>query len=370
MVTADAGDSSGEEALQSSDGMLRLAERTANMGIWTIDVAARRIRMSDGCARLHGFESTAAPGFDEWFDRIAETDRERVRAAVDTAVSGAELSLEYQVMHRSGPRWLWSLGRAPAERDVAGTLAGIAIDVTDRRRAERSLRESDRRKDDFLAALSHELRNPLNPLRVALDLQKLRPGDAEEVKRTGTIMDRQVDHLIRLVDDLLDLSRITQGKVELALEALDAREITLAAVEDTRTLFENAGHHLDLQIADSPLPLRGDGTRLIQILVNLLTNAAKYTPNGGEIALDVRAAAGRVLFAVRDNGVGIAADDLPTVFDLYTQCRDARGRTRGGLGIGLNLVLRMVELHGGRVSARSGGLGYGSEFVVEIPMES
>ncbi len=359
-----------QDALRASDGMLHLAERTANMGIWTIDAAARRIRMSDECARLHGFEPSAEVALDDWFGRVAETDRERVRGAVDAAAGGAELSVEYQLTHPAGPRWLWSLGRAPADRDVEGTLAGIAIDVTDRRRAERSLRESDRRKDEFLATLSHELRNPLNPLRVALDLQQLHPSDAEEVQRTGAIMDRQVDHLIRLVDDLLDLSRITQGKVELAVESLDASALALAAVEDTRMLFESAGHHLDLQIADGPLQVRGDRTRLIQILVNLLTNAAKYTPDGGEIALEVRASAGRVVFAVRDNGVGIAADDLPTVFDLYTQCRDARGRTRGGLGIGLNLVLRMVELHGGRVSARSAGLGCGSEFVVEIPMES
>ncbi len=284
--------------------------------------------------------------------------------------------VERQVRTRDGGHFL---ARILPYRSLEDRVEGVVLTFVDvtaitqvedaLRQAESSLRENARRKDEFLATLSHELRNPLNPLRVALDLQKLAPDDPVQIERTRAIMDRQVDHLIKLVDDLLDLSRITQGKVELAIEPLDAGAIAQAAVEDTRSLFDNAGHRLDVHLADTPLRLRGDRTRLTQILVNLLTNAAKYTPNGGKIALEVRGAAGNAVFVVRDNGVGIAADDLPTVFDLYAQCRDSRGRARGGLGIGLNLVHRMVELHGGRVSARSDGPGRGSEFVVEIPLE-
>ena len=259
-------------------------------------------------------------------------------------------------------------------RSLAGEHDGVVltfVDITELKRAEAALRDADRRKDEFLATLSHELRNPLTPLRVALDLQKLAPDDVERVARTQRIMDRQLNQLIKLVDDLLDLSRITQGKIDLDVRPVELAPIVEDALETTRSLFDKAGHNLAVTLPPAAITLHADTTRLAQILVNLLSNAAKYTPDGGQIALDVVADpdAGVTRFTVRDNGVGLAADSLAEVFELFMQCRDDAGRARGGLGIGLHLVRRLAELHGGRARAHSDGVGQGSAFVVEIPFD-
>jgi signal transduction histidine kinase len=236
-------------------------------------------------------------------------------------------------------------------------------------RAE-ALAETDRRKDEFLAMLAHELRNPLGAIANASYLLEQAPGDGSGGRqvRAIAVVKRQVQHLVRMVDDLLDVSRITRGKVELQKEPLDLVEVVRHAVEGTRPLIEARGHSLEVDLPGRPLPLSADLTRLEQVLSNLLRNAAKYTEPGGTIAVAAGAQGELAVVRVRDNGPGIAPELLPRVFDLFIQGEQGLDRAGAGLGIGLTLVKRLVELHGGEVEARSEGLGRGAEFIVRLPL--
>jgi PAS domain S-box-containing protein len=240
-------------------------------------------------------------------------------------------------------------------------------DITDRKRAERALREADRRKDEFLAMLAHELRNQLAPIRNSLHILNLTSRNDPAIVRVGEMMERQVNHMVRLVDDLMEVSRITRGKIELKREPVEVAGIVRSAVETSRPLIEAAGHQLDVEIPAEALVLEGDSVRLTQVIANLLNNAAKYTPDGGRIWLSVRREGGELTVSVKDTGSGIPPDMLPQVFELFTQV-DRSTRTQGGLGIGLTLVKSLVQMHGGTVEAKSGGMGRGSEFIVRLPL--
>jgi signal transduction histidine kinase/ActR/RegA family two-component response regulator len=230
------------------------------------------------------------------------------------------------------------------------------------------LREAHRRKDEFLAILAHELRNPLAPIRNSLHILRLAGQDDPTVRRIGEMMERQVVQMVRLVDDLLEVSRITRGKIELRPERVDVATVVRSAGETSRPLIAAAGHHLSLELPPEPLLLEGDPVRLAQIFANLLNNAAEYSPAGGRIALTVQSEGAMVAVAVRDTGMGIPVDMLPRVFDLFTQVDLHAGQAQGGLGIGLTLVKTLVEMHGGKVEAHSDGPGRGSEFVVRLPL--
>ncbi|MBX9583697.1 MAG: response regulator [Gemmataceae bacterium] len=234
------------------------------------------------------------------------------------------------------------------------------------RQAE-ALREADRRKDEFLAMLAHELRNPLAPVRNGVALLRAGGADPAAVARVGESMERQVGHLARLVDDLLDVSRIHLGKVELRPEEVDLAEVAATAVEAAAPLIDARRHTLTVSRPDPPVRLRADPARLAQVIGNLLNNAAKYTDPGGHITLTLGRDGGEAVIRVRDTGAGIAADMLPRVFDLFTQVDRTLDRSQGGLGVGLTLVRRLAELHGGWVRASSGGPGAGSEFEVRLP---
>jgi signal transduction histidine kinase len=234
------------------------------------------------------------------------------------------------------------------------------------RRAQ-ELAAADRRKDEFLAMLSHELRGPLAPLRTAAQVLRLRGPADPHGQEACDIIDRQVTHLGRLVDDLLDVSRITRGKVTLHRRRLAVADVLAAAVEAARPALDARGHRLGVTSPPEPLWVEGDPTRLAQVVGNLLTNAAKYTPDGGDVRLTAGREADQAVIRVRDTGVGIAADLLPHVFELFTQGEHPPGRSEGGLGIGLTVVRGLAELHGGRVEALSDGPGQGSEFVVRLP---
>ncbi|HET9228433.1 MAG TPA: ATP-binding protein [Thermoanaerobaculia bacterium] len=236
-----------------------------------------------------------------------------------------------------------------------------------RREAEQSLREADRRKDEFLAMLAHELRNPLAPIRNAVHVLKLAGPLGDRQQWAREIIERQTQHLTRLVDDLLDVSRITRGKVALAREPLDLATIVNRAVETSLPLIDARRHQLDVALPPEPVRVDGDLTRLVQVVGNLLNNAAKYTDEGGHIRLEAVLEDGMAVIRVRDNGMGLPADLLPHIFDLFSQADRSLDRSQGGLGIGLTLVRRLVELHGGEVEARSDGPGQGSEFVVRLP---
>jgi two-component system CheB/CheR fusion protein len=233
-----------------------------------------------------------------------------------------------------------------------------------------ALAESDRRKDEFLAMLAHELRNPLGAVaNASYLLEQLAPPEPQ-LERPIAIIRRQIQHLVRMVDDLLDVSRITRGKVELRRQPVDLAEVLRHAVETARPLAEAREQTLRAEIPPEPLPLEGDATRLEQVFSNLLRNAVKFTEPGGRIELSAgRQGDTQAVVRVRDDGVGIPADLLPRVFDLFTQGDQGLDRTGGGLGIGLTLVRSLVEMHGGRVEASSGGPGRGSEFEVRLPLD-
>jgi PAS domain S-box-containing protein len=272
----------------------------------------------------------------------------------------------------------WMAYKVVALTDANGrptAFATVSQDVTDRRRMEDHLRalaadlsEADRRKNEFLATLAHELRNPLAPISNAVQvLRRHGSVDKDAVEAASGLLQRQVAHLARLVDDLLDMSRITRGRIELRREKVELEAVVRQVVEATRAQYRNMNHELTIAMPDEPVLLDADATRLAQILGNLLTNACKFTDRGGRVSLTVERTDGTVEIRVRDNGIGIAAGDLPKVFDMFTQLDSSLERSRDGLGIGLTLVKNLVEMHGGSITVRSEGRGTGSEFLVSLP---
>ena len=263
------------------------------------------------------------------------------------------------------------LAHANPIHDEAGTLLGavnVLVDITERKQTEEALREADRRKSEFLAMLAHELRNPLAPLRNGLQIIRLAMHDRAALEQAHGMMERQLGHMVRLIDDLLDLSRITKGKIELRRERIDLAAAVQDAVETSRPLIEELGHTLTVTLPPRRLSVDADRTRLAQVFANLLNNAAKYSERGGHIRLNVEREGSDVVVKVRDSGIGIPADLLPRLFEIFTQADHTLERAQGGLGIGLSLVRGLVELHGGRVEAHSDGPGQGSEFVVRLPL--
>jgi PAS domain S-box-containing protein len=251
----------------------------------------------------------------------------------------------------------------------AGTsVAEVHNDVTELRRAEALIREADRRKDLFVAMLAHELRNPLAPLRTGLDVLRLTYGESAEDAPMLDIMQRQLEHVVRMVDDLLDVSRINTGKVELRRAPVLLSDVVRDASAACRPQIDEAQHNLTISLPDEPLCLYADGARLTQVLMNLLSNAAKFTPSGGRITLTATRDGKDAVVRVRDNGRGIDSESLPRVFEMFSQVDDARHRAPGGLGLGLSIVRNLVELHGGSVEAESAGSGQGAELIVRLPL--
>jgi PAS domain S-box-containing protein len=246
-------------------------------------------------------------------------------------------------------------------------VVGTTRDVTDRKRAEEALREMDRQKNDFLAQLAHELRNPLAPIRNAARIFRMKQTAEPDVLWASEVVDRQVDHLARLIDDLLDVSRISRNKLELRRQRIELQDVVRGAVEISQPVIDQNGHKLVLDLTPEPVYLIADMARLTQVLMNLLNNAAKYTDTGGRIELKARREGNDAVFRVRDNGIGIETAALPRLFQMFYQADASVARSQGGLGIGLSLVKSVIELHGGTVSATSEGIGKGSEFVVRIP---
>ncbi|MBK6007664.1 response regulator [Ramlibacter ginsenosidimutans] len=254
-------------------------------------------------------------------------------------------------------------------------VAVLFADITQRLLAEQDMRrlneelaQANRRKTEFLATLAHELRNPLAPLSNGLHLMRMASTKPELLEKTRQMMERQIQHMVHLVDDLLDVARISTGKVELRRRHVDLREVIATAVETSASLIEAAGHKLDVDVPQQPLPLDADPTRIAQVVSNLLNNAAKYTPEGGRIGLKVRVEAGQAVLSVSDTGIGIAPDAIDKVFEMFAQVPSSAGKPQGGLGIGLSLVQSLVALHGGSVSAASPGSGQGSTFTVRLPL--
>jgi signal transduction histidine kinase/ActR/RegA family two-component response regulator len=275
---------------------------------------------------------------------------------------------EYEIVRGDGKRMWLRMYAAPLLEggQVRGAVAS-AVDITDRKTVEQALVEADRRKDEFLATLSHELRNPLAPIRNALGILRYKPPVDAEAQWSRDVIDRQVQVMARLLDDLLDVSRITRGRLELRRECVGLGSVVKGAVETSGPVIDKAGLKLHLELEAEPAYIHADPIRLAQVLSNLLINAAKYTDRGGSIRLSSQRDGDHVVISVKDTGIGIAPQMLGRVFEMFSQARPALKRAQGGLGIGLSLVRGLVQLHGGTIEARSDGAGKGSEFVIRLP---
>jgi PAS domain S-box-containing protein len=360
------------ERLRLGEERLAMAQEAGGVGIFDWDPTTGEVFWSPQLEAIFGLAPGGFGGRHEhWAKQVHPDDLPRLEQLFQALLRGEseEAGWEYRIFRADGElRWISARGRAvfePSGHPVR--IIGINIDITQRKLAEQALREADRRKDEFLAMLAHELRNPLAPIRNAIEvLRRVRAADPKQVW-AREVLERQVGQLIRLVDDLLDVSRITRGKITLKQESLDLREIVDQAVEISHPLFLARGHVLSVAVPDEPLPVRGDRTRLVQITSNLLNNAAKYTPDNGRIEVELRAAPGEAILRVSDNGTGIAPELLPHVFEPFRQADETLARSQGGLGVGLTLVQRLVRLHGGRVEVHSEGPGRGAVFTVVLP---
>jgi len=360
-----------DKALRDSQARLRFALDFASIGEWDLDlthnVAVHSIRHD----RCFGYTDPIAKwGYEQMLAHIHPEDRCWLAQSFESSVaSGSEWRAECRVVWPDRTtHWIQVGGSLYVTADGARHMMGIIADVTDRKASEEALREADRRKDDFLATLAHELRNPLAPIRNALQILRLTSDPAKQLKWRD-IIERQLQQMVHIVDDLLDVSRISKGKVELRRELIDVADVLRAAVETSRPLIDESKHRLDMRLPEpATMFVNADPTRLCQIVSNLLNNSAKYTPEGGRISLTTERMANDVVISVRDTGVGIRQDLLPRVLDMFTQVDRSIERAQGGLGIGLALVKTLVHMHGGSVSARSEGPGLGSTFVVRLPL--
>jgi PAS domain S-box-containing protein len=363
-----------EVALRESEERLELALVAGRNGTWDWDMAQDKATVSDSYLDLYGYPHDHEVTYDSWLAAVHPEDQDRVRRYAEKFFqSGREWRLDYRIVHPElGTRWMEAVGRV--HRDAGGRpvrFVGVQSDATERKKAEIALREADRRKDEFLAVLGHELRNPLASLSTGVELleqARITPGLIESVQ---PMMRRQVDHLSRLVDDLLDLSRITRGHVELQRAPLDLREAIHTAVEQCGPLIDARHHKIDVELGGSPLRIDGDFQRLTQVFGNFFSNAAKYSDPRGQITVRASREGDVALVHIADKGFGIPKEQLKKVFQMFHQVPEHRSLVGGGgLGIGLALTLQLVELHGGSIDVRSEGLGHGSEFVVRLPLVS
>ena len=355
--------------------------RAANAGTWTWRPDLDRVDICENFLRLlgHAGGDTRVP-FATWLGLIHPADRAEFEARLEQArmnIPGDALSMELRMGPADGDveRWFYVHADWHREKDDAPwQLSGVNVDIHGLKTAESDLRsaiakltEADRRKDEFLAMLAHELRNPLAPIRSAAEVLRRSHLDEQRLRRTSDVIARQADHMTSLVDDLLDVSRVTRGLVELTHERIDVRQIIVDATEQVSPILESRRHRLMVHHAPAAVVL-GDKKRLVQVVANMLNNAAKFTPEAGKIEMTTEVQEGRVFLSVIDDGIGMQPDTAARVFDLFAQAERTPDRSAGGLGLGLALVKSLVELHGGTVTAFSAGLGSGSTFTVCLPL--
>jgi PAS domain S-box-containing protein len=360
-----------EETLRQSEERFRLlVAGVKEYAIFMLDPDGNVMSWNEGAARIKGYAAHEIIGkhFSAFY---TSEDLESGKPARELEVARRVGSVEDEGWRVKKDRSLfWANVVITAIYDEDRRLVGYAKvtrDLTDKRKAD-ALEAADRQKNEFLAMLAHELRNPLAPIRSGLHLLKLGDIDPSTMQQTTQMMERQVVHLVRLVDDLLDVSRVITGKLTFKRQAIELSDAVQRAVEESRSTIDAHGHELMLSLPARPIIVDGDAHRLAQVIANLLENAAKYTEKPGQIWLSVERQGDEAVIHVRDPGIGIAVEVLPHVFSLFVQADNSLARTRGGLGIGLNVVKRIVELHGGHVAVQSAGLGKGSEFTVRLPV--
>jgi PAS domain S-box-containing protein len=381
LLVADLTEQKRRERLVADEAMARsILEQVAD-AVVVCDREGKVLRASRAAHALCGQNPVLRP-FDQVFAltrRLADGEAdERVDVGIDVGAAWRGDTLRAWEVGFAGPEGRRELLLSAAPLVAAGgeRLGAVVTltDITPLREAQHELarratelQEADRRKDEFLAMLAHELRNPLSPIRSSLEVMHLKALDDPMIRKCRDIIGRQVQQLTRLVDDLLEVSRISSGKIRLQMERVDLAAAVLRGMETSRPAVDAKGHHLVVAPPEGPLYVRADMTRIAQVVGNLVNNAAKYTEDGGEITVRVEASGSDALIRVRDTGIGIPREMLPKVFDLFTQANRSLDRSQGGLGIGLALVKRLVTMHGGEVEARSEGPGLGSEFVVRLP---
>lgn len=359
---------------QEAEERYRLSLEAGRMGTWSVDPDTGMTVMDERFADLFGVGHDVAKrgaSLEHFTQIIHPDDRAKVLAAVAQAMQdGAAYDIDYRTTPQEGKTaWVSAKGHMFIDAESGKRrFAGVASDITARKETELALREADRRKDEFLAMLAHELRNPIAPIVSAAQMLAVVANDGAKVRHLGQIIARQANHMTSLVSDLLDVSRVTGGLVKLESERLDIRQVVDESIEQVMPLVETKRHKLTLSSSVRSALVMGDRKRLVQVVTNLLQNAAKYTPDEGEISVTIEAGDERIEVTVQDNGTGISAELLPFVFDLFTQERRSSDRAQGGLGLGLALVKSLVSLHGGEVVVRSAGPGHGSSFMVSLPL--
>jgi len=370
-----------QRALRDGEARVRLATEATAVGIWEWNVLTNTMHWDAQVFRIYGIAPTpdGLVHYSDWSGAVLPEDLLASEAILQDAVlRGRQSRREFRILRRNDGERRVIEAVETVRRNEQGEsewVVGTNLDITERRTSEERLRqmtadlsEADGRKDEFLATLAHELRNPLAPISNGLQLIKLAGGQPATVEKARTMMERQLTQMVRLIDDLMDVSRISRGKLELRKEQVALAAVVNSAVETSRPLIEQMGHQLTVTLPRQTPTVNADPTRLAQVFQNLLNNAAKYSERGGYIELKVESQGRDAVVAVKDTGVGIAADQLPLIFDMFTQVGGSLGMAQGGLGIGLTLVKRLVELHGGTVEATSEGPGKGSVFVVRLPL--
>jgi PAS domain S-box-containing protein len=359
-----------EAAVEAARERRRKALSIETVGRLIFNLEGRILESNAAVEHMSGYSIDELRSMNHW-DVLTPPEYAGVtaRAIEELATLGKTAPYEMELVRKDGTRW-WGLF---ASTRVAGQgrqleCVEFIIDITKNKRIEHELREADRRKNEFLATLAHELRNPMAPLKNGLHIVRLSSEPDSPVHRVVDVMDRQLNHLVRLVDDLLDVGRITSGKVALRRRRVELREVLARSIEASQAIIDAHHHELDVDEGAEQLFVHGDLDRLAQIFSNLLGNAAKYTDDGGRIRVAVRRDASEAVVQVSDTGVGIPAAELTHVFDLFSQVRAHQGRTEGGLGIGLSLVKQLIAMHGGEVTAESAGLGKGTTFTVRLPL--
>ncbi|PMD88021.1 hypothetical protein BWI97_25465, partial [Siphonobacter sp. BAB-5405] len=365
-----------EEALRASEERMNKLISLMPAGLYTCDVKGRITYFNRRAVELWGRK----PRFEDTQDRFCGAFRlwqpdgsplVHVKSAMADAVQkGISFrDLEVRVEQPNGNRLTAYVNIDPLF-DEEGKLMGainVFMDVTKQKKAEEGLREADRRKNEFLAMLAHELRNPMATLGNGLQILSLTASANTQAKSVLEMMSRQTEHLVRMVDDLLDVSRISQGKIELRKASVNLVELTRQAIESVQALVQQKQQQLTVRLPATPVKLEGDATRLVQMVMNLLTNASRYTHPKGTLHVSLEHQGQRALLRVEDTGIGLSPDQLTSIFELFVQVDNSLARSEGGLGLGLTLVKQIVELHGGTVEAQSKGLGQGSTFLVSLP---
>jgi PAS domain S-box-containing protein len=359
--------------VRDNEERLRLALTVAQVATWEWDLTTDRMRWSADPEMVFGFPPGAFGPKSRISHAVHPDDKGVIEDALQRAMKTGDFEAEYRAVRPDGSVvWIADRGRLVQDTNNCPTrIVGLSVDLTRRKRLEEALLESDRRKNEFLATLAHELRNPLAPVRYAAKVLDLKGPATRETQWAVQLIERQTKHMARMIDDLLDINRISRNKVELRRECVELAAVIATAVETAQPYIKRDGHELVVSVPSEPIYLAADPVRLAQVFSNLLDNAAKYSKpvdGGGKIWLTAVQAGATAVVSVKDTGIGIASEMLPRVFDMFTQVGRSICQSEGGLGIGLSLAKRLVEMHGGDIEVSSEGLGKGSEFIVRIPL--